>query len=67
MDKITIAKAIEILELNINEAKPPMPLDCRTSVQLALDVLAGLIAERAIYHYDRIGQLPHEEIEPKKG
>lgn len=61
--KITKTKAIEILEINLKEATRKMPPDCRTALELSLDILAGLIAERNIYGYSRIGLLPHEEME----
>lgn len=62
--KIQIPKAIEILDINLKEAGRKMPPDCQAAVLLSLDALAGLQAERAIYGYQRIGQLPHEEDMP---
>jgi len=59
--KITLIKAIEILEFNLQEAGLKMPTDCHTAVELALDSMAGLSAERHTYGYSRIGLLPHEE------
>lgn len=59
--KITLLKAIEILQFNLKEAGLKMPTDCHTAVELALDSMAGLSAERNIHGYSRIGQLPHEE------
>lgn len=63
--KIPLSKAIEIVEINLAEAKR-MPADCRTALELGLDAMAGLTAERAIHGYTRIGQLPHEEPQPSK-
>lgn len=61
MEKIKIPKAIEILDLNVKEASPKMPPDCKLAVLLSLDILAGLWAERSMYGFTRIGQMPHED------
>ena len=64
--KIQPSKAIEILDINVKEAGKKMPPDCMAAILLSLDALAGIVAERAIYGYTRIGQLPHEEPLPTK-
>lgn len=64
--KIKLAKAIEILDLNIKEAGKTMPPDCKLALNLAMESLVGLRSERFINGYTRIGQLPSEEHEPPR-
>lgn len=59
--RITPNKAIEILGINLKEAGLKMPLDCRTALELSLDLFAVLIHERDENGYTRLTLQPHEE------
>lgn len=63
--KITLSKAIQILDINLKEAAKSMPSDVKTTLELALDNLVGLRTERYMFGYTRLGQLPHEEPDIK--
>jgi len=59
--RITPSKAIEILRINVKEAGLKMPIDCRTALELSLDLLNDLSSERRIKGYDHKDLRPHEE------
>jgi len=60
MDKITLGKALEILDLNLKDGQKAIPRDVQTALLLSMDMQAFFMLERATYGYTRIGQLPHE-------
>ena len=60
MDKITLGKALEILDLNLKDGQKAIPRDVQTCMGLSMDMIAFFILERAKYGYSRMGQLPHE-------
>lgn len=63
MLRIKPSKAIEIIRINIKEAGLKMPIDCRTSLELSLDLLNDLSSERRLLGYDNKDLRPHEERE----
>jgi len=58
---ITIAKAYEIIHLNLFEAGKKMPPDVKESLYLALDAFANYQALRALGTIDPAFRLKHEE------
>jgi len=60
---MTLIKAIEILELNINEAGPTMPPDVLEALKLHTEGLKAIIAWRTNYNDDLLISLPAETHE----
>ena len=61
--KITLRKAIEILDLNIREANPKMPPDCEASVWCGIEALQRELKRREYLTAPFYVLLPHEEPE----
>lgn len=61
--KITIAKAIEIQEFNIKEAKPKMPPDVEAAIRLSTAGLKAIQAYRnSTTDDDSLFELPGEQL-----
>jgi hypothetical protein len=58
---ITIAKAYEIIHLNLFDAAKKMPPDVKESLSLALDAFANYQALRALGTIPTTFRLKHEE------
>jgi len=58
-----IQKAIEIIDLNINEAGSKMPQDVLIALKLSIEALQAVLRARCGVFIDTIGKLPSETEE----
>jgi hypothetical protein len=63
---ITLLKAAEILGLNVKEAGPKMPADCKEAVTLGAEALQRLDYHRKAGHIFAQQLLPSEIAGPEK-
>lgn len=60
---LTLTKAIEILQLNIQEAGNKMPPDCKQAIQLGIDALIRVLDVRRFPEASNWKPLPSETEE----